>query len=1623
VSARRSLLLARRAIILLISVILVTLGLPSLPWVPDLSEPALALITDPTSRISVTSSGGQATGGDSQSTWGDQAISSSGQIVAFASSATNLVTGDTNATRDIFVRDTTLNLTTRVSVDSSGVQANGWSDAVAVSADGRYVAFDSSASNLVTGDTNAASDIFVHDRATGTTSRVSVDSSGAQANSASTFPAVSSDGRYVAFHSSATNLVTGDTNIRSDVFIRDRTAGTTTRLSVDSSGAQATNGDSQYASISGDGRYVAFESGAINLVPGDTNLFSDVFIRDRTAGTTTRVSVDSSGAQGNNASIQSSVSADGRYVAFQSKSSNLVTGDTNGKYDIFVRDRTAATTTRVSVDSSGAQADKQSLDCAISGDGRYVAFTSEATNLVPNDTNLRQDIFLRDRTAGSTERISVSSSGAQASDGSWSSATSGGGRFVVYSSYATDLVSDDTNLKADVFIRDRNLAFTVPAAQTYGRFGFHAENPTGFQSDPVNSATGSFSTAATDVSLPGIGLPFVFTRSYNSTDSTSGPLGPGWTHSYAVTLTIQGGTATLRGEDGQQVVYTQQPDGSFLGAAGARSTLSSIAGGYELLRTDQVTYTFDTQGRLTQLKDRNNRTLTLAYNVDGKLATLTDTVGRIITFTHNGSGLLTGISMADGRTVGFAYTSGRLTTVTDVRTGTITYEYDGSGRLTNIKDQNNHYVVRNTYGGDGRVTQQLDPLGNQSTFSWNPTTQTSTMTDARNNQWKDVYSGNVLIKRIDPLNNTTTYDYDESLNQTRVTDPRGNTTGMTYDIGGNLVHRSAPAPLNYQEWFSYDAKNNLVSHLNGRGNAANYGYDTAGNLTSMTQPGNILTQYGRDSGGTGLLVSLTDPRSKVTTFEYDTVGNRNKVTTPLGFITTMGYDSAGRMTSLVEPRGNVQGGNPELYRWTYTYDAAGNRLTESDPLGNVVTWTYDPIGNVASRKDQNDRTTSYAYNAADELTSVTAPGSIVTSYGYDTVGNLITRTDPKFHATTYAYDSANRLTSVTSPTSQLWTYEYDAAGNRTKMVDAIGNSTSGDPNDGTTTYGYDALNRLTSINYSDSTPDSTFAYDASSNRTSMVDGSGTETYSYDSLDRLTGVTRGSANFVYQYDAASNLTQRTYPDGTVVDYAYDNDSRMSSVTTGGNSTSYTYDAADNLVQTTLPSGNGYIETRTYDRAARITEVKNAKSGITLSNFTYTLDPVGNPTAVTTVGGSVTYVYDSLNRLTEACYQASCPGQSDPFVRYAYDDVGNWTTETRPAGATTFVYNNADQLTTKTGPGGTVNYTYDQNGNQTAAGSRTFTYDMANRMASTTSGGSTINYTYDGEGKRLQGSTGAQPSNKRNYLWDRNAELPLLIREADGNDALIRRFVYGIELISMTTGGSDFYYHHDRLGSTANLTSSTGSAQWTYSFEPFGSIRTSVQNDQNAPTNLMRFTGELLDTTPGLYHLRARQYDPATGRFLQRDPFDGTIRDSYVGTYVYSRNQPTVAVDPSGLWCLIHNSDGGCLGGGVVRAAGDFVYEYRWEIGTFLVGAGCTVVSAGACTVLIGSYLTAQTVDLTAQYDFELSPRLMLDVTCNSLKTVLVRPAWAAVASPISWYSRPGCFAPPADYSAMQGKRDK
>jgi Tol biopolymer transport system component len=403
-----------------------------------------------TSMVSRSSNGVQANAGAEAA----GVLSGDGRYVAITSPSDNLVANDTNGVDDAFVYDRSTGQTVRVSVSSSGAQADRQSWVTDLTSDARWVLFMSEATNLVAGDTNGFFDAYLCNRLTGTMELVSTTSTGGLGDSDSGWATLTPDGRYVSFISFATNIVPGDTNGVPEPFLRDRVSGATMRIAVSAAGMEG-NDESWSQTLSGDGRYALFWSFATNLVPGDTNDRADVFLRDVQLGTTTLISRSSSGVQGDSDSYSGYLSLDGRFATFASQAENLVAGDANQRQDLFLRDLAAGVTTRISIGLGGAPTDEDSLGGALSADSRYVVIESLASNLVAGDTNGLFDIFVRDLATGTTTRVSEASNGTQANSRSDQGTISADGRCVAFRSYADNLVPHDLNAAEDIFVHDR----------------------------------------------------------------------------------------------------------------------------------------------------------------------------------------------------------------------------------------------------------------------------------------------------------------------------------------------------------------------------------------------------------------------------------------------------------------------------------------------------------------------------------------------------------------------------------------------------------------------------------------------------------------------------------------------------------------------------------------------------------------------------------------------------------------------------------------------------------------------------------------------------------------------------------------------------------------------------------------------------------------------------------------------------------------------------------------------------------------------------------------------------------------------------------------------------------------
>lgn len=406
-------------------------------------------------RVSVTSAGAQANGPSTH-----PVISADGRYIAFLSAADNLGGPQTFTFVDAYRHDRQTGVTTLITRGLNGAEANGDSSDLSISADGRFIVFTSDASNLVADDTNGVSDVFLYDAQTQAITRLSVTADGQQLTEFSGTPSISADGAFVAFTSRAPNLVAGDTNGTTDIFVRDLQTSTLERVSQNS-GGEGANQASFNPVISADGNVVVFETSASNLMPGTPEGITQIYAYIRSADVILRVSASSAGTAGDGASFSPSLSADGRYVVFESLATNLVPGDTNGLRDIFRFDRQTSTIERVNVSSSGAQTEGGiSRAARISGSGRYVVFQSASATLVADDTNNSTDIFVRDMATSQTTRVSVSSAGVAGDANSTNpainvSAGADDGLYIAFQSAAANLVPGDTNGATDIFVAER----------------------------------------------------------------------------------------------------------------------------------------------------------------------------------------------------------------------------------------------------------------------------------------------------------------------------------------------------------------------------------------------------------------------------------------------------------------------------------------------------------------------------------------------------------------------------------------------------------------------------------------------------------------------------------------------------------------------------------------------------------------------------------------------------------------------------------------------------------------------------------------------------------------------------------------------------------------------------------------------------------------------------------------------------------------------------------------------------------------------------------------------------------------------------------------------------------------
>jgi RHS repeat-associated protein len=1065
------------------------------------------------------------------------------------------------------------------------------------------------------------------------------------------------------------------------------------------------------------------------------------------------------------------------------------------------------------------------------------------------------------------------------------------------------------------------------------------QNTQGKTADPVDTASGAFVHGVVDLAFGVLGFPIQFARTYGSTrNRQDGPLGWGWTHSYAISLApssdwtrgfglraamdavaaiaesfagidiasapagalpnahvvigtenadwildeqMTDNVIAVDNGNGEQHQYLLLPGGAYRRGHGTDTTLVDNGdGSYTVAGRDGSEIAFDEEGRAAALTDANGNQTVLTYDGDGRLMRVTDAVGRFIRLSYD-NGHLTQVRDPLDRTYTYGYNAdGDLTTYTDARGGVTAYTYDDKHRVLAVTDPEGITFTTNEYDEWGRVTGQTNGSGAVMTLRYGDV-RTDEVDPLGNRRLYFYDRHRLLVGEQDPLGYRTSTVYDARDNVLSYTDARGNLSTFSYDQRGNPT--GITDPLDHSTALVYDAQDNLTSLTDALSRTTRFGYDAHRNLTSITDALGQVTGLAYDAKGQP--TSLTDANGHTTTFDYDPQGNLTSVTDALGHTSTMDYDIVGRLLDATDPNGNAT---------QFAYDAGDNLVSATDPLGHETTSTYDGNGQQTTLTDARGNVTVYGYDPEFNLTSVTDALGQVTRYAYDANNHLIQITDAKGQVTHHERDALGRLTQSTDPLGRAIQYAYDGNGNLVTKIKADGSAIQ---------YQYDANDRLTRISYPDGSA-ALYEYDAVDNETRSSYGTWQAQYQYDDLDRLIrkDLPNDDLSVTYAYDPAGNIESlEARRDSTLiyqVQHTYDAADRLTRTVDGlsQQTVTYAHDASDRV--TGIDYTGGAQTTYAYDAEGRVMSVENRDgSGGIMSGWAYTYESVDNTLQMTrtTPGGSLltTYAYDDLDRLVRESY----PRYS---IEYEYDAVGNRTRLVSPLGTVNYGYDAADQLLSA----GDAAFAYDANGNQTtrtdARGTTTYSYDYENRLAQVmTPGGIVTSLRYDAAGRRV-GVAGA--NGERRFVYD---GFDMILEEETGpgqgsayiygNGRLAAGRPLGAESVSMAVA-----YHGDALGSVVSMTDGAGLARAAYGYDAFGRSTTVTAGEESSHRFLGQWGVRAEEAVGGLHLTGFRAYDASMGRFMTADPVLGDLRDPpTLNRYGYALSNPLRYVDPAGL----------------------------------------------------------------------------------------------------------------------------
>lgn len=935
------------------------------------------------------------------------------------------------------------------------------------------------------------------------------------------------------------------------------------------------------------------------------------------------------------------------------------------------------------------------------------------------------------------------------------------------------------SVKGEVLSCSRAVGFVLApySGQVSGGGAPGTTSPRPCRCDPVDVSTGDYFEPVTDISYSGPGPDMSMSRTYSSLAAERGDtsvLGRGWSFPFGASLfaIAQGNLvarAVVTNANGSTTEFLPDNSGILIPPPGVRATLvRNVNGTYTYVIDKRETMIFSSTGELLSLSDANGNTVTLTYE-GNQVSKVTDWAERWLAFEYDANERLEKVEDSSGRVTEYAYNgAGRLETVTDVRGGETEYTYSEDALLLTRRDPTGEVTLTNTYDSAGRITSQKDAFEAETTFTYTgtfgePYSAVKIETPNGLDATYEFVDGLIAVirspyrdgKKYDSISWYKYLDPEHPTLPTSILDPVDSMvfeTGLlhlyTYTADGRTA--SERAPNGDKRSYTYDSMGGVATYTDGNGVTTTNTYDAKGNLLTTSTPlgGEKTATTTYTYNGRGQRLTATDPNSRTTTHTYDSYGNLASTTNHAGEKVTETHNQRGDRLTVTTARGNVEGAEPAKFTTSYSYDPAGNLLTETDPLGNERVFEYDPNGNKTIATDSNGNTTSYEYDAANRLESETDAEEHTTSYGYNVLGQRTSIVDPEGRETSFTYETNGNLLSAETPSGDKTEYTYGLAGELSILKDPNGNETS---------YWNDGAGNLVETERPDSKAVKN-TFDDNGNRLTHTNAVGqTTSYTYDAFNRLTSMTTPGGNTTtYTYDLGGLLSSSKDPMGRTTSYSYNTAGRLSQVSYSDGVTptvSYTYDADGHRL--TMTDGSG-TSSYAYDRAGKMTSQTTGAGSIG-----YGYDAAGNTTSISYPNGkSVTNAYDDANRLV------GVTDWSANTTAFGYDDSGLKTTTTFPAGTgqtdTTAYDANGEVESITQMHGGTVlasaSYTRDAAGQVTGESlteigsspkSNAYSYDSLNQLTGATGGayayGSLGNptklagvsgYTYNSEGRLSQ-----------------------------------------------------------------------------------------------------------------------------------------------------------------------------------------------------------------------------------------------------------------------------------------------